>query len=377
MDNITPISLLESFKDMTDPRARECDYQLNELLLVAICAVLGGAQGWTSVAEWGVLKLDWLRHYLPFTKGVASHDTFGRVFRLLSAHQFEACFLRWMRDICPNLEGQHLAIDGKCVRSSHDGKKGPIHLVSAWITQVGMALGQIKTAEKSNEITAIPELLDALNIKGAIITIDAMGCQHSIATKISEGGADYLLGVKDNQPGLAESIREWFDAADAGNLDRPFWQHIQTEKDHGRIETRRCVVTNDVDWLQEQGQNWTGLQSLIMVESTREIIGRNGTGESSTERRYYISSLPANAAALGKTVRAHWGIENSMHWVLDVAFREDDCRIRCDEAAQNFAILRRVALNLLKSDTKTKHGIANKRLKAGWDVSYLVTLLGL
>lgn len=377
MDTITPILLLESFTGMTDPRARECDYKLDELLLVAICAVLGGAQGWTSVAEWGVLKLDWLRQYLPFTNGVASHDTFGRVFRLLSAHQFEACFLRWMRDICPNLEGQHLAIDGKCVRGSHDGGKGPIHLVSAWATQMGMALGQVRTAEKSNEITAIPELLDALNIKGAIITIDAMGCQHTIAKKISEGGADYLLGVKDNQPGLAESIRQWFDAADAGTLDRPFWQHTQTEKDHGRIETRRCVVTNDVDWLQEQEQNWTGLQSLIMVESTRETIGRNGTGESSTERRYYISSLPANAVSLGKTVRAHWGIENSMHWVLDVAFREDDCRIRCDEAAQNFAILRRVALNLLKSDTKTKHGIANKRLKAGWDVSYLAKLLGL
>jgi predicted transposase YbfD/YdcC len=373
----TPISLLEAFKDITDPRGRECEHKLEELFLVAICAVLCGAQGWTSVVEWGVLKLDWLRQYLPFTNGIASHDTFGRVFRLISAHEFEACFLRWMQHLCPNLEGQHLAIDGKTVRGSHNGEKGPIHLVSAWRTQMGMALGQVKTAEKSNEITAIPELLDVLNFKGAIITVDAMGCQHGIATKIVEGDADYLLGVKDNQPGLAGSIRQWFDAADAGTLDRPFWQNVQTEKDHGRIETRRCVVTNDVDWLQEQGQNWAGLQSLIMVESTREIIGRNGTGESSTERRYYISSLPANAASLAKTVRMHWGIENSMHWVLDVAFKEDDCRIRCDEAAENFAILRRIALNLLKSDTKTKHGIANKRLKAGWDISYLARLLGL
>ena len=186
-----------------------------------------------------------------------------------------------------------------------------------------------------------------------------------------------MLGVKDNQPGLAEAVRVWFAAADAGTLDRPFWDDIQVEKGHGRIETRRCVVTNDVDWLPEQGQRWARLQSLVMVESTREIRQDDGAFASSTERRYYISSLPANAALLGRMVRAHWGIENSMHWVLDVAFREDDCRIRCGDAPHNFAILRRIALNLLKGDTKTKLGIANKRLKAGWDVSCLGQLLGL
>lgn len=372
----TPIALLEAFAELRDPRWRECEHGLEELLLVAICAVISGAESWTSVSEWGELKVDWLRQHLPFANGIASHDTFGRVFTLLNAHQFESCFIRWMRHLCPSLDGHHLAIDGKSVRGSHDGKKGAIHLVSAWSATAGLTLGQIKTADKSNEITAIPELLDALDIKGAVITIDAMGCQHSIATKITDGGADYVLGVKDNQPGLAEAIKQWFDAAEAGKLDRPFWQDIQTEKDHGRIETRRCVVTNDVAWLQEQRQNWSGLKSLIMVESTREIIGRNSAGKSSTERRYYISSLPAKAALLGKTVRAHWGIENSMHWILDVAFREDDCRVRCGDAAQNFAILRRIGLNLLKSDTKTKLGIATKRLKAGWDTSYLGKLLG-
>ncbi len=370
-------SLLEAFAELSDPRGRECEHQLEELLLVAICAVISGAQSWTSVSEWGRLKLDWLRQHLPFANGIASHDTFGRVFTLLSAHQFEACFLRWIRQLCPSLEGQHLAIDGKSVRGSHHGGHGPIHLVSAWSATAGLTLGQIRTADKSNEIRAIPELLGALDMQGAVISIDAMGCQHNIATQIVQGGADYVLTVKDNQPGLAEAIRLWFDSANAGSLARPFWDDLQVEKDHGRIETRRCVVTNDVNWLSEQGQHWTGLQSLVMVESRREIIEGNGVRECQMERRYYISSLPAKAALLGKTVRAHWGIENSMHWVLDVAFREDDCRIRCGDAPQNFAILRRIALNLLKGDSNTKLGIANKRLKAGWDVSYLSRLLGL
>lgn len=372
-----PISLLEAFEELSDPRSRECAYQLDELLLAAICAVISGAESWTSVVEWSEMKLDWLRQHLPFMNGIASHNTFGRVFSLLDSKQFEACFIRWVSGLCPSLEGHHIAIDGKCVRGSHDGEQSAIHLVSAWSSNTGLTLGQVRTADKSNEITAIPELLSSLEIKGGVITIDAMGCQHDIAAIIVDRGADYVLGVKGNQPGLAEAIKLWFDAADAGKLDRPYWDDIQTEKDHGRIETRRCLVTNDVAWLREQNQHWCGLQSLIMVESTREIIGRNGTGNASIERRYYISSLPAKAALLGKTVRAHWGIENSMHWVLDVAFREDDCRIRIGEAPQNFAVLRRIALNLLKNDKTTKLGVANKRLKAGWNVDYLGKLLGL
>ena len=372
-----PISLLEAFEELSDPRARECAYQLEELLLAAICAVISGAESWTSVVEWSEMKLDWLRQHLPFANGIASHDTFGRVFSLLDAQQFEACFIRWIGGLCPSLQGHHIAIDGKCVRGSHDGKQSAIHLVSAWSSTTGLTLGQVRTADKSNEITAIPELLNTLDIKGSVITIDAMGCQRDIASRIIERGADYVLGVKDNQAGLADAIKLWFDAADTGKLDRPHWEDIQTEKDHGRIETRRCLVTNDVAWLHEQKQQWSGLQSLIMVESTREIIGRNGTGHASVERRYYISSLPAKAALLGITVRAHWGIENSMHWVLDVAFREDDCRIRTGEAAQNFAVLRRIALNLLKNDKTSKLGVASKRLKAGWNVNYLSKLLGL
>ena len=373
----TTISILEAFEELVDPRARECVHQLDELLLAAICAVISGAESWTSVVEWSEMKLEWLRQHLPFANGIASHDTFGRVFSMLDAQQFEACFMRWTGGLCPAFKGRHIAIDGKCVRGSHDGAQSAIHLVSAFSSASGLTLAQVKTADKSNEITAIPELLDALDINGSVITIDAMGCQHSIAEKIIERGGDYVLGVKDNQPGLAQAVTLWFNAADAGTMDRPFWDNIQVEKDHGRIETRRCLVTNDIDWLKEQNQHWCGLQSLIMIESTREIIGRNSTGHISKERRYYISSLPAKAALLGKTVRAHWGIENSVHWILDVAFREDDCRIRVGEAPQNFAILRRIALNLLKSDASTKLGVANKRLKAGWNVDYLGKLLGL
>lgn len=323
--------------------------QLDELLLAAICAVISGVENWTTVVEWSEAKLDWLRQQLPFANGIASHDTFGRVFSLLDAAQFEACFIKWTGAMCPALSGQHIAIDGKCVRGSHDGKHSAIHLVSAWSSANGLTLGQVRTADKSNEITA----------------------------QIIARGAHYVLGVKDNQPGLAEAVKLWFDAADAGTLDRPFWDDIQTEKDHGRIETRRCLVTNDVDWLGQQNQHWAGVQSLIMIESTRELIGRNSTGIASVERLYYLSSLPAKAAHLANTIRAHWGIENSMHWVLDVAFREDDCRIRFGEGTQNFAILRRIALNLLKNEKSTKVGIATKRLKAGWSADYLAKVLGL
>jgi predicted transposase YbfD/YdcC len=369
--------VLEGFAKLSDPRSRECTHQLDELLLVALCAITSGAEGWVTVAEWGRVKLAWLRQFLPFANGIASHDTFTRVFSLLDAEVFEACFITWMQHLCPSLAEQVIPIDGKSVRRSHDGEQRMVHLVSAWHSAAGVILGQVKTADKSNEITAIPELLDALSIEGATITIDAMGCQHAIIEKIVEKKAHYIVAVKDNQPTLAQAIKEWFVAADAGTLDRPFWQDVDTDKGHGRLETRRCVVTNDVAWLREMKQEWRGLQSLVMVESTREMVNGKNKGECSTERRYYISSLPAKPALLGQRVRAHWGIENSLHWVLDVAFDEDDCRIRVGEGTQNFAILRRIALNLLKQDKSTKLGIATKRLKAAWDTAYLEKLFGL
>jgi predicted transposase YbfD/YdcC len=302
--------VLEAFAGLCDPRGRACAYQLDELLLVAICAVTSGAEGWVAVAEWGRVKLVWLRQFLPYANGIASHDTFTRVFSLLDAGVFEVCFIRWMQHLCPSLAGQVIPIDGKSVRRSHDGEKRMAHLVSAWHTTAGVILGQVKTADKSNEITAIPELLDALLIEGATVTIDAMGCQHAIVEKIVEKKADYIVAVKDNQPTLAQALQEWFAAADAGTLDRPFWQDVDTDKGHGRVETRRCVVTGDVAWLNDMKQDWTGIQSLVMVESTREMVNGKNKGECSTERRYYISSLPAKAALLNQRVRAHWGIES-------------------------------------------------------------------
>ncbi len=368
--------VLEAFSEIEDPRCRMCPYPLEELLLVGLCGVMSGAEGWVEVAMWGRMKLDWLRGYLPFTNGIASHDTFTRVFSLLDPTMFEGCFVRWMQSLCPALAGNVVAIDGKSVRRSHNGEQPMAHLVSAWHSAAGIMLGQVKTASKSNEITAIPELLDALEIKDATITIDAMGCQHAIVEKIIEKGAHYIIAVKDNQPTLAESLREWFAAADAGTLDRPFWQDTQLEKDHGRLETRRCVVTNDVAWLSDMGQEWKGVQSLVMIESTREFINGKRNGEISLERRYYISDLPAKAEQMNGDVRAHWGIENSLHWILDVVFREDDCRIRVGDGAQNFAILRRIALNLFKQHT-AKISITGKRKKAAWDHSYLATLLSM
>jgi len=305
--------------------------------------------------------------------GIASHDTFSRVFSLLDANQFEACFMGWMQQLCPQLKEQLIPIDGKSVRGSHDGMQAAIHLVSAWHSQAGVVLGQVKTAAKSNEITAIPELLDALDVQGATVTIDAMGCQHAIVEKIVQKKADYIVAVKDNQPSLAQAVASLFDAS-ADSLE----QNTTTDKGHGRIETRRCVVAPDLSAMPTSlRQSWTGLRRVVMVESTREVINGKNKGQCSTERRYYISSLQASASEFNAKVRAHWGIENSCHWVLDMAFDEDDCRIRKGDGAQNFAVLRRMALNLIKQDKSGKTSFRGKRMKAGWSPDYLQTLLGL
>jgi|GEM_PF-32577 len=366
-----------AFDQLPGQRLRECAYQLDELLLAAICAVISGAESWTTVVEWSEMKLDWLRQHLPFVNGVAPHETFGRFFSLLDATQFETYFVRWMSVMCPTLDGHHIAVDGKGVGRTDDGKSSAIHLVSAWSSASGLRLGRVRTAETSAEIAAIQEFLAALEFNGAIITIDDIGSQHEIAADIVARDANYVLDVSDNQSGLAEAIKRWFDDADAGKIDRPFWDHIQTEKDHTRIETRRCRVTNDVDRLGPKNLHWAGLQSLIMIESTRELIDREGGCTANVERQYYASSLSAKAAHLAHTLRAKWGTENCMHWMLDVAFREDDSRIRVGAAAQNFAILRRIALNLLKNEKTTKLEIASKRLKAGWCTDYLAKVLGL
>jgi predicted transposase YbfD/YdcC len=369
------LSIEEAFGDLRDPRSRMPAHDLTEMLVVALCAILSGADSWVAIQTWAEAKLEWLRRYLPLVNGIPSHDTFGRVFAALDAQQFEACFIRWTAHLCPALGDQVVALDGKTVRGSHRGDQRALHLVSAYSGGLGVVLGQVRTANKSNEITAIPELLDALLLKGAIVTIDAMGCQQRIAEKIIQSQADYVLAVKDNQPALARLVRgifaalERWPAAYAGTVD----EYCEIEKDHGRIETRRCVA-QDISsrWPGNVDGRWPGLRSVVMVEATREIAG-----VASTERRFYISSLPANANRLAHAIRSHWRIENSMHWVLDMAFGEDQCRVRVENAAQNFAILRRIALNLLRRDTNTKAGLKIRRLKACANDQYRASLLGL
>jgi predicted transposase YbfD/YdcC len=282
-----------------------------------------------------------------------------------------------MQQLCPALQGQLIAIDGKSVRGSHEAAGAAVHLVSAWHHGAGLVLGQVRTAAKSNEITAIPELLDALDVRGATVTIDAMGCQRAIAEKIVERKADYLIAVKNNQPTLAQAVESLFEAVDSGVRDGRLSQDTTVDKGHGRIETRQCVVTQDLSCLVEQTQLWPGLRSAVMIKSTREAFSGKNKGERSTEWRYYISSLQADAAEFNAKVRAHWGIENSCHWVLDVTFNEDDCRIRRGDGAQNFAILRRIALNLVKQEKSDKTSVRLKRLRAGWSTDYLQKLLGL
>lgn len=365
-------ALLDHFEDLEDPRSRQSPHALDELLLTAVCAVLSGADSWAAVALWGRAKLGWLRRFLPFENGAASHDTFGRVFALLDAAVFEECFISWMRSVCGAFEGLQVALDGKTARRPASAGGKAIHLVSAFAHGLGLALGQVRTAEKSNEITAIPELLDALLLKGCMVTIDAMGCQKAIAARIAAQECDYALAVKNNQPALAAAIEGFFEAAGQAGYQGVAHTHARwVEKDHGRIETRRCVVTDDLRCLGD-GHGWAGAKTLVMVESTREIKGVAGA-----ERRYYISSRLAGAEHMGAVVRGHWGVENGLHWSLDVAFGEDQARMREGNSAENFSILRRISLNLIRQDKSVKAGVKNKRLLACCDDAYRQKLLGI
>jgi predicted transposase YbfD/YdcC len=367
MDQMSEWGILNALEDLEDPRTRTCPHRLDELLLVALCATTSGADNWVEVVSWGNLQLKWLRQFLPFLNKIASHNTFSRVFGLLDAKRFEACFIRWTQELCPTLKAQLIPIDGKTVRGSHDGEQGAIHLVSAWDKEAGLVLGQVKTAAKSNEITAIPELLDVLDVLGATVTIDAMGCQHAIIDKIVQRQADYIVAVKNNQPTLAQAVQALFDGTEARLSAGTVVQDITIDKGHGRIDTRRCVVAHDLSAMPERiRQSWTSLSAVVMIESTREVVNGKKKGESSTERRYYISSLQDSAKQFNAKVRGHWSIENSWHWVLDVAFKEDDCRVRKGDGAQNLSILRRIALNLIKQEKSGKTSVRGKRLKAAW-----------
>lgn len=316
--------------------------------------------------------MDFLRSFLELPNGIPSHDTFRRVFALLDPQQFADCFRRWTEGLRQAIGAEIVAIDGKTLRRSHDRAKGkePIHIVSAWAHENGLVLGQVKVDDKSNEITAIPELLRALKLAGCIVTIDAMGCQTKIATEICTAQADYVLALKGNQSTLHEEVKSFLEDAEAGGFPGIAHDFLETsERSHGRTETRRYWMTPEIDWLTHYAQ-WEKLRAVGMVESIREIQGKV-----TVERRFYIASIAADAQAFARAVRGHWAIENTLHWCLDVSFAEDQCRVRTGYAAENLAILRHMTINILKGETTKKRGIKGKQKNASWDHSYLLKLL--
>ena len=341
-------------------------------MMISICALLCGTDTFVDFERFGNAKLEWLSTFLNVKNGIPSHDTFGRVFALMDPRRFSECFTNWTLGLRKSFAAEIVAIDGKTLRRSHNRAKGheAIHMVSAWARENGLVLGQRKVDAKSNEITAIPELLRALALKGCIVTIDAMGCQKEIVRDITEAGADYVIGLKDNQGSLLADVSAYFDALLAGEFPDVVCATLETvEKGHGRHETRHYRVVDDVDWLTAFPE-WKNLKAIGMVDSVRAC-----KGQTTTERRFYISSLGADVAQFAGAVRGHWLIENSLHWCLDVSFNEDQCRVRIGNAAENFAILRHMARNILKGDTTQKVGIKAKQKSAGWDHSYLTHLL--
>ena len=388
MGPLPPTSISEHFATLTDPRAaRGREHRLIDILTITLCAVICGADDWVAVATYGETKEAWLRTFLALPHGIPSHDTFGRVFRLLDPDELRRCFLAWVQAVVGaaavggetgSLGQQVVAVDGKTLRRSHDrgAGKGPLHLVSAWAVESGLVVGQVATAAKSNEITAIPALLRLLALEGATVTIDAMGCQTAIASQIVDQGADYVLALKDNHERVHDRVRSAFGDADAavGTALRlaDLAAHTTVEKDHGRIERRRCRAIGDPAYLAfiDPDRAWPGLKSVVCIESTRRI------GDAvSTEARHYLSSLPADAPRLNQVIRSHWGIENRLHWVLDLAFHEDGSRVRADHAPENLAIIRHLALNLLRGDPTRRIGLKNSRFRAALSDAYLRSIL--
>ena len=367
------LTIAEHFESVEDPRIeRSKQHLLIDILTIAILAVICGADGWVGIETYGRAKYDWLKTFLELPNGIPSHDTFARVFARLNPEQLQASFLSWVRTVSRVSKGELIALDGKTVRRSYDkGKdKGAIHMVSAWASQNRLVLGQRKVEEKSNEITAIPELLKVLDINGCIVSIDAMGTQTAIAQQIVEQGGDYVLALKRNQGNLFEDVQQLFEWAKARafkDIEHDFYETLDTS--HGRIEKRRCWTLADLEGLVD-GDKWVGLNCIAMVESYRQV-----GDETTHEVRYYISSLAPEAKPLAEAIRSHWSIENPLHWVLDVAFREDECRIRNGHAPENFTLLRHLALSALNQESTAKVGIKNKRLRAGWDDDYLLKVL--
>lgn len=370
-------TLMEHLSAIPDPRmARTQRHELLDILAIAMCAVIGGADHWTEVVEFGQARKPWFAGFLKLPNGIPSHDTFARVFRLINTEALEDTCHQWLRSLAGRVQGV-VAIDGKSVRGARDGKKHPLHIVSAWSSQNSMLLGQVRTAQKSNEITAIPELLKLLDIEGCIVTIDAMGCQKAITQAITQSKADYVLNLKSNHPYLHRQVASWFKQSLEDGFSGQAHSHCMHQADtnnHGRVESREHWLVEVPEHLKRATKYWANLHTIAMVRRTRQVDDKT-----SEETHYYISSLPLSVGAqtVAHAVRSHWAVENELHWSLDVGFREDACQVRKDNAPANLACLRRLALTQLKAETGKKLGIQGKRRRAGWDTAYLEKVMGM
>lgn len=368
------MSLLQHLQSIPDPRThRTRRHDLQSILAVALCATLAGADNWVEVAEFGEQHQDWFARFVPMPSGIASHDTFARVFRLLDAQQLEQACQQWLRQIAGQVQGT-VAIDGKSVRGSRKGDvPRALHMVSAWAADMGLLLGQCKVDGKSNEITAIPELLRLLHLKGCIVTIDAIGCQKSIAAQLHAHGADYVLSLKANQRHMHAVVQKHFEA-EPQTAQHDSNLYVESFKGHGREEERSYRVNPVPEALQRAAVHWPGLSSVVQVVRQRQ----QGSEPASAEVSYYLSSLPSHTAAdvLAHSIRAHWSVENQLHWSLDVGMREDAAQSYKDQGPHNQTLLRRMALQMLKSDISVKIGVQAKRKRAGWNLGYLAQLLG-
>ena len=369
------VSLQEYFSEIEDPRVKRTRaHELMDILTVSILAVIAGAKGWEDIETYGLSKQAWLKQFLALPNGIPCPDTFRRVFERIDPSAFEQCFQRWVRALVEQLGAQVIPIDGKSVKGSYDREqpKSALHVVSAWASEHRLVLGQVKVADKSNEITAIPALLELLDLAGCIITIDAMGTQTAIATQIYQAQADYVLALKANHPTLYHQVKTWFETAQAQGFEGiEVSVDKRIESAHHRLESRQvfCVPVTQLPPLHQQ-QLWSGLQSVVMVVRTRQLWNKT-----THQVQFYLSSLESNALKLGRAIRLHWSIENQLHWTLDVTFAEDACRIRCAHAPQNLSLLRRLALNALNRETSFRRSIRQKSNRAAMDDDYMLTVL--
>jgi len=374
------LSLIEHFKSLTDPRVnRTKEHELIDIMVIAICTLLCAGEGFNDMEDFGNAKEGWFKTFLALRNGIPSHDTFNRVFAAIDPQQFLQCFLRWTQTLRSAVNQEIVALDGKALRRALNSDRSVKYVVSAWAEDNGLVLGQLKVDDKSNEITALPQLLRVLELTGCIVTVDAMGCQKNVAKEIREADADYVLALKANHQVVHQEVKSFLDEAVAQREAKPVkltpaaaaLAVLETvDKDHGRHETRRYYQSDRLEWFADRTK-WEGLKTVGVVEAIREVGGVR-----TVERRYYLSSLGLDVATFARAVRGHWGVENKLHWVLDVQMREDQSRSRAGHAAENLATLRRLALNLLKREKTKRRGIKGKQLNASWDHAYLLRLLG-